>query len=323
MQKEKDVAAVINGEKIYEDQVTNYIEGFRKLESSYETNAAWAQYLAQCGYTAESLRKYVLNKLLIPQLIVRQECAKRNITITENELSDALESQKNHYELKYGEDTWGSILSSYGYDEQSWENNEEQHILEQSLMNSVIKKEKPDQEEKEKELIKNSSQYSGKHSYYISFNTFQDAKKFYDLLDKSTSDKLKKRAKKKFISNKQALNAGWNCVDADRAIMTNEYITQLNKLKTNQVSYPLQVRDYYYLILCDKTYTAPQKGESVNLDTAPKVIQKEVTFNASNNVQEHKFNKWLNKIRNSSKIKINEMPQNLPYDVDIPLESTE
>ena len=317
IQKEDHVAALVNGQKIYEKKVTNYIEGFRKQEGSYETDSSWAQYLASCGYTPESLRTYVLENLFIPQLIVHQECAKRNISVTESELNSSLDEEKYRYELMYGSDTWDSILSSYGYDEKSWANNEEQRLLEERLCNKLFPKEKPTITQIKNELKKNYSLYSGKHSYYLKFDTFDEADKFYNSLNVKESGKLEKNSEKKFKKNVKSINAGWNCIIHDRINISNEYISKLNKLNDGQVSKVFEDRNYYYVIWCDKTFTA---DKFTSLDDVPKRIKQEIKNNSSQDKQELKFDRWIEKIQNSSKIIINEMPENLPYDVDIALE---
>jgi parvulin-like peptidyl-prolyl isomerase len=318
MKQEKKVAAYVNGQKIYEKTITNYIEGFRKQEGSYETNSSWAQYLASCGYTAESLRLYVLNSLLIPQALIKQECAKRDISITENELNNSLEAEKSHYELKYGEDTWESILSSYGYDEKSWTNNEEQRMLEERLKNELFAKSTPSKNAMQKELNSNYSEYSGKHSYYVKFDTEDKANSFYKLLKVTGNNKLKKKSKSYFKQHDASVNSGWNCVNSDKQNMTNDYITQLNKLDKNQISKPFESNGYYYIIWCDKTFSADKKTKFKDV---PKAIKDEISKNTASNKQDEKFEKWLNKLQNSATIIIADMPQDLPYDVDIPLEN--
>ncbi len=318
MKQEKKVAAYVNGQKIYEKTITNYIEGFRKQEGSYETNSSWAQYLASCGYTAESLRLYVLNSLLIPQALIKQECAKRDISITENELNNSLEAEKTHYELKYGEDTWESILSSYGYDEKSWANNEEQRMLEERLKNELFAKTSPSNSAMQEELNSNYSEYSGKHSYCVKFDTEHEANSFFKLLITTKNLKLKKSSKVFFKQYNSSINSGWNCVSSDKQNMTNDYITQLNKLDKNQISEPFVSNGYYYIIWCDKTFSADKETK---LGNVPKPIKDEISKNTANNKQDVKFEKWLKKLQNSATIIIADMPQDLPYDVDIPLEN--
>lgn len=322
MQKTKQVAARVNGEKVYEEQITEYIEGFRNLEGNYETDSSWAEYLARCGYTAETLRLHILNSVFIPRVLVVQQCKKKNITVSESELNNSLQAEKNRYELKYGTDTWNSVLSSYGYDEQSWADTEEFRLLQLRLKDSLFKKQQPSKAALKNEIVSNRSVYTGKHSYYVSFKTLSEAKHFYESLSKNSKDKLIGDGKESFLEHKTRVDAGWNCVSSDRLNMTNEYVSELNNLSRNQISWPLKIREHYFVIWCDKIYSVKKNTQSVNLSNIPSAIYDELVKNASINIQDKHFDEWLEEVREDSKIIVYDMPKHLPYDVDIPLRSS-
>ena len=66
MTQPPQVAAYVNGVVIEEDDVTDFIEGFRNKNAQYETDSEWAEFLKSNGYTSESLRSYVLDTVFIP-----------------------------------------------------------------------------------------------------------------------------------------------------------------------------------------------------------------------------------------------------------------
>ena len=65
-EKEGGIAAAVNSDKVYEQQVTDYVENFRANQELTDATT-WAKYLQQNGYTPESLaRKHaVCHKLTI------------------------------------------------------------------------------------------------------------------------------------------------------------------------------------------------------------------------------------------------------------------
>ena len=138
MTQPPQVAAYVNGVAIEEDDVTEFIEDFRGKNAQYETDSAWAEFLKSNGYTSETLRSYVLDTVFIPQELIRQKCAELGIEIGDTDLDDVIRQEKEYYERRYGENSWDSVLASYGYDEESWRENELNRLLEEQLRSMVI-----------------------------------------------------------------------------------------------------------------------------------------------------------------------------------------
>lgn len=158
-----------------EDKVTEFIEGFRSKNAQYETDSGWAEFLKSNGYTSETLRTYVLNTVFIPQELIRQECAKLGIQIGDTELDEVIKQEKSYYEQRYGENSWDSVLASYGYDEESWRENELNRLLEEQLRSMVIDAVTPTEAEIQAQANESASMYNGKDSYYIQFASQQEA----------------------------------------------------------------------------------------------------------------------------------------------------
>lgn len=312
------VAATVNGTEITEDTVTEYIEGFRSENEDYETDTGWAEFLRSNGMTAESLRSYLLEENFIPREVIRQECSSRNITLTDEALNEVISQEKAYYEERYGADSWSSVLASYGYDEESWRENESDRLLEERLKARVIKNVTVSKSEVQDEVDANATNYHGKHSYYAAFNSEQDAAGARAKMV-SKGEKISLKRFKKMGGD--VSNAGWNSLSSDRQDMSQSYIATLNGLQKNHVSDPVQVGDSWYLVYCDAMFSVSKKSGHVDQSKIPKRILAQLKSDALQDKISKKFSTWVDEREESYSIAINEMPEGLSYDVNVSLDS--
>ena len=314
------VAATVNGAEISEDAVTAYIEGFRSENVDYENDTGWANFLADAGYTAEGLRHYVLDTVFIPEALVKQECAARDIVVTDKDLESIVAAEKSYYEKRYGKNSWDSVLASYGYDASSWRDNEEDRLLEKKLSQAVVEVDEPGDDAVQVVANENASTYNGRHSYYLSFPSQAEAQSAWERLGGDAAGEVSYEAFAALSADAQAVReAGWSSLAADRAKMSNAYTKALKGLAAHAVSKPFEEKGVWYLVLCDEVFEVGRDEEFVSLDRipAPIVAQlREDTFQAE---RESAFESWLSDVRTRSSIVVSDMPEGLSYDVDVPL----
>ncbi len=310
------VAAVVNDTVIYEDDITEYIEGFRSKNQEYETDSAWAEFLNSNGKTAESMRRYVLDENFIPREVIRQECASRSITLTDEALDDVIEQEKAYYEERYGENSWESVLSSYGYDEKSWRQNESDRLLEERLRDTVIKTTNVTAAELQRQVDSHASDYNGKHSYYATYATQEEAAEARDKRV-SKSGKISVKRFKRAHRRAGVYNAGWNSLSSDRRDMSQDYVNALDSLEEGHVSEPVAVGDQWVIILCNKVYSCPESVDSVDVSTVPEKILRQLRADALSVKINSEFEEWVDKQVEESDIVVEAMPEGLPYDVNV------
>lgn len=305
------VAATVNGEIIEEDEVTDFIEAFRKKNAQYETDTGWADFLISNGYTSDSLRTYVLNNVFIPKVLIKQQCADRGIQVDDTDLDEVIEKEKQYYEERYGENSWDSVLASYGYDEKTWRENELNRLLEEELSNVVIGKVTPTQQEIQAQADLEAASYNGKDSYYIAFESEEDAQSAYDRLTDAhetvTLDQFRRFGKLE--------HAGWNSLPSTRDDTSDEYIQAANELEEHHVSEPVYADETWMLIFCDRVFNVDTSGKTVVLSTIPKEIYDQLVIDASQVKADALLNEWLVKLAQESDIEIEPMPSGLPYNV--------
>ena len=249
--KRVDVAATVDSNEIYESDVTSYIEGFRESNEQYETDSGWSQYLSSIGQTADSFRTYVITNVFIPKEVIRIECAKRKISVSDDELDYVIEQEKAYYDEK-GQDAWASMLDSYGYDEASWRSNEEDRLLEERLLESVVGDYQANDAQVQAYISENSTAYNGKHSYYAMFASEEAATTARSSIFSGDNTDVTTIDLTTFQSSVTAANAGWNSLEGSTGSLSGTYQTVLNDLNVGEVSAPFQDSDNWLLVFCDQ-----------------------------------------------------------------------
>lgn len=310
MSKPESVAATVNGEPIYEKDVTDFIEGFRLKNTQYETDTGWAEFLRSNGYTSESIRNYVISSVFVPKALIRQECARRGIQVSDAALDNVIEREKKYYETRYGDNSWDSVLASFGYDAASWRANELDRLLEEQLRDEVIADATPSEAEIQAKANEVAANYSGKKSYYISFASRERALSARDSLSLPTT-------LSGFSTLGSPVYAGWNSIPDDRDALSKEYIQALNALNAGDVSQPVASGDSWLLIYCDAVFNAGIGGESVAYRSLPVEIREQVVSDAERAKADLLFSSWLESLAESSVVEIAAMPNDLPYSVNV------
>ncbi len=319
------VAATVNGTEISEDAVTAYIEGFRSENVDYENDTGWASFLADAGYTAEGLRHYVLDTVFIPEALVKQECAARDIVVTDKDLESLVAAEKSYYEKRYGKDSWDSVLASYGYDASSWRDNEEDRLLEKKLSQAVVDADAvaADATDDVVQVVANEKarSYNGRHSWYLAFSSQAEAQGAQERLAAAGAGEVSYEAFAALAVEGQAVrDAGWSSLSADRAKMSNAYTKALKGLAAHSVCAPFEDKGTWYLVLCDEVFEVGRGEEFVSLDRIPAPIVEQLRQDTLEQERESAFESWLSDLRSRSSVVVSDMPQGLSYDVDMPLE---
>ena len=340
-------AATVNGTPVSEDEVTDYIEGFRAENTDYETDDGWARFLSQAGYTAEGLRRYVLDTVFIPKLLVKQECTARGISVTDKDLDSTIKAEKAYYEKRYGKDSWDSVLASYGYDKDSWRDNEADRLLEEKLEDAVVEVAEVTDDQVQVVANEKAASYSGRHSWYLGFSTKEQAQAAYERIDEARRAAAEQEARAAAeeageafdearvpqvsdlttlaafnllaSDGAQARDAGWTSLKTDRSKMSNAYTKALKGLAAGTVTAPFEDKGVWKLALCDELFEVAKDEEYIPLERIPEPIVGQLRRDTLEQVRKSEFSSWLSDVSAQASIVVNEMPQGLSYDVDAPL----
>lgn len=128
------VAAVVNGQSISEQTITDYIASFR-ASMGLDTDDAWGEWMATYGYTPETVREEVIEGFVLDELynLAAQEL---NVQVTQEDIDQALEDTKSQFET---DEEYQQALADAGMTEESYIQNDLMPILlEEKIMEAAI-----------------------------------------------------------------------------------------------------------------------------------------------------------------------------------------
>lgn len=306
------VAATVNGTEISEDTITQYINDMRSSNGLTDDDS-WGKYLSTYGETPESVRSDVVD-YYVKQELEKQYASKNNISVSDDEVNSAINSMKSNYS---NDEAWQSALSSAGLTEEKYKENVTSALLEKKVSDAVTKGKITPSKKKVLSTIKTYKTYfSGmKKSSQILFSS-KDKKKAKQVLADIKAGKISfEDAAKKYstdsASAKDGGNVGWDKLNS----FVTEYTSALDKLKKGQVS-GLVTSDYgIHIIKCTDVWTAPKSLTS--LDQVPNALTKYITNYLKSNNESTKFQEWYDDYKSQQDIKVNDMPSNVSYNVDM------
>ena len=315
------VAATVNGVNITEDTITKQVMSFRE-SGGYTKDADWAQYLVDQGMTPESYREQLINSYA-RQYLLTQAVKDEGIEVSSDEVQEAWDKAVKQYG---SEDSFKSIITAMGYTETTYKENLEQQLAQQKLKEKVA----PEKDPTDEEVV----------AYFNNaFDTYNDARRSENLLikvDSDASDEDKAAAKEKAqgildkicageLSFEDAVeqysedsgskddkgDVGWDKLTS----FVTEYQTALSALSKDQVSGVVETSYGYHLIKCTDTFKLDAQATSA--DQLPEEFRTYIANVLKTQNQSTDYTEWMNDYVDKADLKINDIPQDVPYNVSL------
>lgn len=308
---EGPVAATVNGEPIYEQTVTDYIASIRGQMGLSEDDA-WGEWLVSYGYTPETIRSDVIDSYATRELMI-QGADEKGITVDASEIDEYVNSIKQYYDT---DEEWEQALSDAGMDEEYYRNEIEIQLKSEALQESFATDEEPAEEDVLEYCQMYAQSYDGaRRSSNILFNV-DDQETAQEVLDKINAGELDFAEAAKEYSNDTASkesggDVGWDATSQ----FVDEYQAALDELEKDQVSGLVESEYGWHIIKCTDIFSAPE--EVTSTDQLPSEWVDEIKESLKSQSQSKAFNAWLEEYRESAEIVVNDMPEGLPYDIDL------
>ena len=312
-------AATVNGTAIPEEKVTNTIQTVRS-QSGLESEDEWGQFLASNDMTPESVREQIIDSL-VNQELVKQGAADLGVKVESSEIDTYVESMKANFD---SDDAWKQALSEAGFTEDSYRQSIEESLLSQNVGKYFEEKAEPTDADAIESAKTYGVYYDGaKRSSHILFkveNKSDEAamtaarEKAQAVLDQINGGLDFAEAAKQNSEDTSAANGGdvgWDRVST----FVPEYQTALDGLEVGQVSGLVETEYGIHIIKCTEVFKAPE--EITSLDQLPAEFRETITSMSKSVKANNDYNTWLEGLREKADIKINPMPSNVPYNVDM------
>lgn len=306
------VAATVNGSEIEEDTITKYIQDFR-TSSDLTSDQDWANWMNENSLDPSTVRSQVIDYYTEVEL-KKQACDEKGITIDESQVDDKVNSMKANYS---SDEEWENALNSAGINEDSYRQAIEEGLRDEALMNNVAgDSANPDDAQVLEMLNTYYSMFDGaKRSSHILFSSDDEAtaQQVLDQINAGTLD-FADAAKQYSTDTASAENGGdvgWDAINT----FVDAYTSALDGLSKGQVS-GLVTSDYgIHIIKCTDEFHCD--GTATSLDQYPSEFVDYISNIVKSQNQSTAYNDWFNSYKEQADIQINDMPADVPYNLDM------
>lgn len=313
------VAATVNGVEIEEDKVTRSINNMR-LSNNDAEDEDWREYLKGQNETPESIRDQVLGELIDQQLIL-QFADQRGVTTTDEEIQSYVDKMKENYST---EEKWNEARTEAGFEtDDDYKEALHYSILAKKLQEGFEEEVALDDAALLEEVQTSAASYSGaKRSSHILFAE-EDQQTAEDVKARILSGELDfADAAREYSTDEGSAQNGGDVGWDHLTTFVDEYTQALEGLNEGEVTNDLVHSKYgWHIIMVTDVFEAPETIES--LDQVPSEILEEIRTNASSTDSQTAMDDWLKEMKTTSDVVINEMPENVPYNVDMSSEYTQ
>lgn len=306
------VAATVNGSEIEEDTITKYIQDFR-TSSDLTSDQDWANWMNENSLDPSTVRSQVIDYYTEVEL-KKQACDEKGITIDESQVDDKVNSMKANYS---SDEEWENALNSAGINEDSYRQAIEEGLRDEALMNNVAgDSADPDDAQVLEMLNTYYTMFDGaKRSSHILFSSDDEAtaQQVLDQINAGTLD-FADAAKQYSTDTASAENGGdvgWDAINT----FVDAYTSALDGLSKGQVS-GLVTSDYgIHIIKCTDEFHCD--GTETSLDQYPSEFVDYISNIVKSQNQSTAYNDWFNSYKEQADIQINDMPADVPYNLDM------
>lgn len=313
------VAATVNGVNIKEDTVTEQIMSLR--QSSYESDEDWATYLSQQGLTPESYRENVIDSIARQYLLTQAE-KEYDITVSQDDLDEAWDEAVENY--GGDEDTFVDMITQFGFTKETYQENTKSSLAQEKLREKVASVEDPTDDQIVSYINENLDTYNdARRSSHILFKIADDATdeesaeveaKAQEVLDKLNAGEIEFADAAKEYSEDSSADDGGDVGWDKLTTFVTEYQDALSALSTGQMSGLVKTTYGYHIILCTDQFNVVSVSSA---DEIPEAIRDAISSKIKTEEESAKYSTWLNDYIDKADIKINEMPEDAPYNVDM------
>lgn len=306
------VAATVNGSEIEEDTITKYIQDFR-TSSDLTSDQDWANWMNENSLDPSTVRSQVIDYYTEVEL-KKQACDEKGISVDQSEVDDHIESMKSNYS---SDEEWQSALSSTGISEDQYRQAIEEGFRDEALMENVAG---DSAEADDSEVLEMLNTYytmfdGAKRSSHILFSSDDEAtaQEVLDQINVGTLD-FADAAKQYSTDTASAENGGDVGWDATNTFV-DAYTTALGELSKGEVS-GLVTSDYgIHIIKCTDEFSCD--GTADSLDDYPSEFVDYISNIVKSQNQSSAYNDWFTSYKDQADIQINDMPEDVPYNLDM------
>lgn len=306
------VAATVNGAEIQEDTITKYIQDFR-TSSDLTSDDDWGNWMKENSFDPATVRDQVIDYYVENEL-KKQACDEKGITVEQSQVDDEINNMKANYD---SDDAWKQALSSAGLTEDQYRESVEAGLLDKALEDAVAGDAATADDSKVLDMLNTYyTMFNGaKKSSHILFAS-SDTEKAQEVLDQINAGTLDfAEAAKQYSADTASAadggNVGWDAINS----FVTDYTDALDGLSVGQVS-GLVTSDYgIHIIKCTDEFTCD--GKATSLSAYPQEFVDYISNIVKDQNKSTAYSDWFKDYKAQADIQNNDMPENVPYNLDM------
>ncbi len=351
---EDDVTDAVIDARDYYLSYSYYLTG-EEPDTSDET-AMWTTFLEYKDESPEDLRLEYLDQFIDKELLF-QYADELGVDVTDEEIDQCVDDIRSNFDT---DEQWKDALEERGWTEEYYrEDVVKYNLVYQAALDSFGEDEDEDEDEDEgepedsksgsdeaddsedtsdevteEELVEYAQEnaaadYDGaKRSSHVLFD-IEDEDTAKDVLAQIKAGVLDisdaaKRYSTDSASASDGGDVGWDCLNQ----FVDEYQDALDELDKGEVSDLVESEYGYHIIECTDVFEAPD--EITEVSTWPSDIVDDMEENLieekdeeATEAEEEAYDEWIEECRDKADIVINDMPEDVPYNIDITAEAEE
>lgn len=307
-------AAIVNGQRIEEKTITDYITDYRE-KYKYTDDEKWAECLISFDKTVEDFRKDIID-YFVGELLLNEGAKEKGVVVDSASVEELYNSVRNQYS---DEQTWQDALSQAGLTEESYKKQLNSVSLQQKF-GEKLREERDDNSELDKEKLDTVNSCledlnGAKKSSHILFKSDNEEDARYVLEEINAGRLSFENAVEQYSTDDASKvdggNVGWD--------KTNNFIeaykNALANLEKDQIS-DLVKTDYgIHIIKCTDVFNASE--DLTSLDQVPEDLIENIVKSAEQQYDYQLVKEWTDDKKASADIQIFDMPSGLPYYIDV------
>ena len=297
-------AATVNGTSIDEDTVTKYIQDFR-TSSDLSSDEAWASWLKESSQDPQSIRSQVID-YYVQQELIRQAAQENEVVVEQSAIDEQVDAMKKNYN---NDGAWQDALSQSGVTEEQYRESIEIGLTSRALQEKIITEVDTSDDAG---LLEFMNTY--KRSAHILLEAGDEAKA-EEIVGLLTSGQMDFATAAQMYSTdsgsaRNGGDVGWDTINN----FVEEYTAALDSVELGQIT--LTRSDYgIHIILCTDVLNI--EGEPTSLSAYPDEIVEYMRTIYGSQKKAEDFQEWLKHYKEESDVVVNDMPSNVPYNIDL------
>ncbi len=304
-------AATVNGTSIDEDTVTKYIQDFR-TSSDLSSDEAWASWLKESSQDPQSIRSQVID-YYVQQELIRQAAQENEVVVEQSAIDEQVDAMKKNYN---NDGAWQDALSQSGVTEEQYRESIEIGLTSRALQEKIITEVDTSDDAGLLEFMNTYKDMinGSKRSAHILLEAGDEAKA-EEIVGLLTSGQMDFATAAQMYSTdsgsaRNGGDVGWDTINN----FVEEYTAALDSVELGQIT--LTRSDYgIHIILCTDVLNI--EGEPTSLSAYPDEIVEYMRTIYGSQKKAEDFQEWLKHYKEESDVVVNDMPSNVPYNIDL------